>query len=62
MFEPRDTGSFEDEAVESFEEAGMHSGTLATTHIVKANYEVGWSPCVDACCIACAEGGQPCCS
>lgn len=40
MFEPRDTGSFEDEAVESFEEAGMHSGTLATTHIVKANYEV----------------------
>lgn len=41
MFEPRDTGSFEDESVESFEEAGMHSGTLATTHIVKANYEVG---------------------
>ena len=40
MFEPRDSGSFEEEAMESFEEAGLHTGTLATAHIVKANYEV----------------------
>jgi hypothetical protein len=40
MFEPRDSGSFEEEAIESFEEAGLNTGTLLTAHIVKANYEV----------------------
>lgn len=42
-FEPRDTGSFDDESIETFEEAGMmHTGGhTSTAHIVKANYEVG---------------------
>lgn len=44
MFEPRELGSssYEDHeaAMESDEEGGMQSGTLATAHIVKANYEV----------------------
>lgn len=41
-FEPRDTtSSFDDEAIESFEEAGLHTGHMSTAHIVKANYEVG---------------------
>lgn len=47
-FEPRDsTGSFEDEAMESFEDAGLQGsgGPLSTAHIVKANYEVGACLC-----------------
>jgi hypothetical protein len=40
-FEPRDTtSSFDDEAIESFEDAGLHTGHMSTAHIVKANYEV----------------------
>jgi hypothetical protein len=40
-FEPlTQTGSFEDDALESFEESGMHTGPMSTAHIVKANYEV----------------------
>lgn len=40
-FEPlTHTGSFEDDAFESFEESGLHTGPMSTAHIVKANYEV----------------------
>lgn len=40
-FEPlTQTSSFEDDAFESFEESGMHTGPMSTAHIVKANYEV----------------------
>lgn len=41
-FEPRDTAStFEDaDALESFDEGGMHAGHTSTAHIVKAFYEV----------------------
>jgi hypothetical protein len=48
-FEPlTQTGSFEDDAFESFEESGMHTGPMSTTHIVKANYEVSFLPPVPA--------------
>lgn len=42
MFEPRESASLEEETlgVDSMEEFNPH-GTLATAHIVKANYEVG---------------------
>lgn len=44
MFEPREASeSFEEDAMESLEEAGLNTGPLATGHIVKANYEVGMS-------------------
>lgn len=48
-FEPRDTGSFEDEAIETFEEAGMHTN-VSTAHIVKANYEVSQAVVSMLCC------------
>eukprot|EP00879_Flechtneria_rotunda_P025525 GHRR01027126.1.p1 GENE.GHRR01027126.1~~GHRR01027126.1.p1 ORF type:complete len:365 (+),score=105.54 GHRR01027126.1:246-1340(+) len=39
LFEPKDLSSVEDEGIDSLDEVGP-SGTPATAHIVKANYEV----------------------